>query len=320
MRLYRIALAASLAIVLSTIAPSLAQQKTKLSVGLIKIAGLTSVYAAQQLGYFNEQGLDVDLTFANNGNELLTALQSGKLDISLAIPGVAMRAREVGYKVSLVFQNELSHGKPPDTGALLVKTDSPISSVKQLAGKKVAHSGIGTQAWAAVRYVEQKAGLDVNSVQELELGYGQMPGALQQGLVDAIASVDPFTSAVINAKQGKVISWFYVESVPNQPEGAFWASDDWLAKNAATARKFRIAMDKAHRYLNSHPEDAKKMVAAFTGLKPEQVESMTPIVWNDRVNRPDWQKVSQMLIATGALKQPVDLNALIPAAAVNPGR
>lgn len=320
MRPLRIALVAALALVVCAAAPSVAQQKTKLSLGLIKIAGLTSVYAAQQLGYFNDAGLDVDLTFANNGNELLTALQSGKLDVALAIPGIAMRAREVGYKVGLVFQNECAHGKPPDTGALVVKPDSPITSIKGLAGKKVAHSGIGTQAWAAVRLVEQKAGLDVNSVQELELGYGQMPGALQQGLVDAVAVVDPFTSAILAAKQGKVISWFYVDSVPNQPDGAFWASDDWLAKNSATARKFAAAMDKAHRYLNGHPEDAKKMVAAFTGLRPEQVESMTPIVWNDHVNKADWQKVAQMMIATGVLKQPVDLNALIPAVALNPGR
>ena len=86
-----------------------------------------------------------------------------------------------------------------NTGALIVKADSPITSVKQLAGKKVAHSGIGTQAWAAVADVEMKNGVDPKSVQDLEMSYPQMPGVLAQGLVDAVAAVSPRVGLVLKA-------------------------------------------------------------------------------------------------------------------------
>jgi NitT/TauT family transport system substrate-binding protein len=294
--------------------------RVTLNVGVLKIAALADIYAAQKLGYFDKEGLDVNLTTANNGNDLMTAMQSGKLDIILAIPGVAMRADEKGYDATLVFQNELAHATSPDTGALIVKTDSPITSVKQLAGKKVAHSGIGTQAWAAVVDVEMKNGVDPKAVQDLEVSYPQMPGVLAQGLVDAVAAVDPFTSGILASKQGRVISWFYVDSVPGQPVGAFWASRAWAAKNADVVKRYQAAMHAAVTYMNAHPDDAKKFIADYTGMNADAVHGMTPIRWDDRVNVNAWNAAAKMLVTTHVLDKMPALNELIPAGSVDPGK
>jgi NitT/TauT family transport system substrate-binding protein len=283
-----------------------------------KIAGATDIYIADKLGYFKDQGLHVTYTFAQSGNDMVSALQSGKLDIAMAIPGVAFAAREKGYKLSLIIQNELARDKGPDSGALIVRADSPITSVKQLTGKKVGQVAIGNQVWAAVRVVEQKAGLDVNSVQELEIGFPQMPGALEQGLVDAVAAVEPFTSMMLNSKKGRVISWYYVESVPNQPIGAFWGADDWLAKNPATARKFAAAVHKAIVYLNAHPVETKQYVAEFTGMKPDVVDSMLPIRWNDRVDKAIWARTAQMCVTAGYIKTVLNIDEIVPAWTVRP--
>jgi NitT/TauT family transport system substrate-binding protein len=291
-----------------------------LNVGVLKIAALADIYAAQKLGYFEKEGLDVTLTTASNGNDLMTALQSGKLDIILAIPGVAMRADEKGYDATLVFQNELAHTKSPDTGALIVKSDSPITSVKQLAGKKVAHSGIGTQAWAAVVDVEMKNGVDPKSVQDLEMSYPQMPGVLGQGLVDAVAAVDPFTSGILAAKQGRVISWFYVDSIPGQPIGAFWASKAWAAKNADVVKRYQTAMHAAVVYMNAHPDEAKTFITEYSGMNADAVKNMNPIRWDDRVNLTSWNETAKMLMTTHVLDKMPVLSEMIPASAMDPGK
>ena len=291
-----------------------------LNVGVLKIAALADIYAAQKLGYFDKEGLDITLTTANNGNDLMTALQSGKLDIILAIPGVAMRADEKGYDATLVFQNELSHAKSPDTGALIVKADSPITSVKQLAGKKIAHSGIGTQAWAAVADVEMKNGVDPKSVQDLEMSYPQMPGVLGQGLVDAVAAVDPFTSGILASKQGRVISWFYVDSVPGQPVGAFWASKAWAAKNADVVKRYQTAMHAAVTYMNAHPDEAKTYITEYSGMNADAVKNMTPIRWDDRVNLGSWNETAKMLMTMHVIDKMPVFSDMIPAASMDPGK
>jgi NitT/TauT family transport system substrate-binding protein len=283
-----------------------------LNLGVLKIAGLADVHAAQQLGYFREQGIEVNLTTAGNGNDLMTALQSGKLDITLAIPGVAMQAREKGYNVSMVVQNEVVSNTGPDTGALIVKADSPINSLKDLAGKKVAVVGIGNQGTVATMYTLKKNGVDTTAVQLVEIPPPQMNPVLLQGQVDAISQVEPFTSQILTSGEGRSLSWVLVEALPAMPLGAFWAPDDWLARNSDTAKGFATAIQKAIDYMNANPEEAKKIVADYTGLKPDVVSSMTPIRWNATVNRDNWKKLGDMMVEMGALQKPPDLDQLIP--------
>lgn len=302
----------------ASVAGAQAPAKVALSVGTIKAGGPAVLYAAQQLGYFGDAGLEITITYANNGNDLITALQSGKLDIALAIPGVAMRAHEAGYKVGLLFQVEVAHARPPGSGALIVRNEAGLTTLKQMAGKKIAHAGIGTQAWAAMRFAETKSGLDTSAVQELELGYGQMGGALMQGLVDGVVAIEPFTSAILSNKQTHVLSYFFLDSVPNQPTGGYWANSDWIVKNPQIARNFTASMHKAMVYLLDHPVEAKKLVGDWTGLKPEVLAAMTPINWVDRVNKSDWQKTVQMLVSTGVLKAPINIDEILPAASLNP--
>lgn len=304
-----------------TSSSSLAQQTlAPLNVGVIKIAGLTDVYAGQKLGYFAEQGLEVNVTLANNGQDLLAAQQSGKLDVVLAIPGTAMQARDKGYKVVLVMQNEVAHHNAPDQGALLVKYDGPITSLKQLEGKKIAFGQLSNQQWAGVRVVLQNAGVKMDTVQEIEVPFPQMPGVLQQGLVEAVAALEPFVSAMIASKQARVLSWNYVESVPGQPNGAFWATEEWSAKNRTTIRKFQIAMHKSIVYLTSHPVEAKTLIAEFTGMRAELIANLIPDVWTDRVVRADWEKTMQLMVGAGLIKKTMTFAELVPAYAMNPGQ
>lgn len=295
--------------------------KTEINVGVIKIAGLSDVYAAQKLGYFADQGLDAKLTFATNGQVLLSALESGSLDITLAIPGTAMQARDRGgYRLVLVSQNEVAHVKGPDQGALVVRYSSPITSVKDLAGKKIGYGQIDNQQWAGIHDVLEKAGVDPKSTQELEVPFPQMPAALDRGLVDAVGALEPFVSAMLNAKQGRVIAWNYSDSVPAQPVGAFWATEDWAAKNRATARKFAAAMHASITYLNAHPDVRKKMVEEFTGMQPEQVANLIPDVWSDRVVRSDWEKTMRMMVQNGLISANLKFTDLVPPSAMDPGK
>lgn len=293
---------------------------TPLNLGIIKIAGLTDAYAAQKLGYFAAEGLDVKTTLANNGQILLTGLLAGDFDIVLAIPGTAMQARNRGLMVKLVMQNEVAHAKAPDQGGVLVKADGPITNIKQLEGKKIAYAQISNQQWAGVRYVLEKAGVKPETVQDVEMPYPAMDAALQNGTVDAIAQLEPFLSAALNAKKARVLSWNYVESVPSQPDGAFWATDDWSAKNRPAIVKFQRAMHKAIAYLDVHPEVKKALIAEFTGLPEAMLANLIPDVWTDKVVRGDWEKTMQLMVGAGLIKSTLTFSELVPDYAINPGQ
>jgi NitT/TauT family transport system substrate-binding protein len=305
----------------TTVAGQAQTAKIPLNVGVIKIAALADVYAAQKLGYFADQGLDVTLTVANSGQVLLAGLAAGSPQITLSIPGTAMQARDkAGYKLVLVSQNEIAHLKAPDQSALMVKADGPIASVKDLTGKKIAYGQINNQHWAGIRDILAKNGVDPKSTQDVEIPYSQMGNALDRGLVDAVAADEPFVSTMLDTKRGRVVAWNYVDSVPGQPIGAFWATEDWAAKNPATVRAFRTAMHTAMTYLTAHPDVAANMVAEFTGVQPDAMPHMTMVLWSDRVVRANWEKTIQMMARNGLISPTFKFSDIVPADAVDAGK
>jgi NitT/TauT family transport system substrate-binding protein len=294
--------------------------KIPIRIGIIKITGITVIYAAEKLGYFAEQGLDATLTPATNGQVLLNALGAGDLDFTLAIPGTAMQARDkAGQKVVLVLQNEVAHAQGPDQGAVLARNDSGITSMSQLAGKTIGYLSIGNQYSATVADVLSKHGVDPKSVREVEIPLGQMQGALEKHTVDAVAALEPFVTIIGQAKQTHVLSWNYSESIPSQPVGAFWAMEDWANKNPATVKKFQTAVREATQYLETHPAEKTKLTEEFTGIQSDLLANLIPDLWKNKVVRSDWEKTMKLMVQQNLISSKLTFAELVPANAMDPG-
>ncbi len=290
-------------------------------IGVIKITGITVIYAAQKLGYFAQQGLDATLTPATNGEVLLNALGAGDLDFTLAIPGTAMQARDkAGQKVVLVLQNEVAHAQPPDQGAVLTRIDSGITSMSQLGGKTIGYLSIGNQYSATVHDVLMKHGVDPKTVREVEIPLGQMQGAMEKHTVDAVAALEPFVTIIGDAKQTRVLSWNYTEAVPSQPVGAFWAMEDYANKNPAIVKKFQTAVRAATLYLETHPDDRVKLTEEFTGIQSNLLAHLIPDLWTNKVVRGDWEKMMKMMVDQNLISTKLTFGEMVPANAMDPGR
>ena len=83
--------------------PAVAQgQAPVVKVGTLKMGSLTNVWVAKQAGFFERNGLNVELVEFRNGNEAIAAHQGGSVDILLTIPGTSMAARERGFDLVLL--------------------------------------------------------------------------------------------------------------------------------------------------------------------------------------------------------------------------
>jgi NitT/TauT family transport system substrate-binding protein len=276
---------------------------TKLKVGVLKMAALTDPWIAKQEGMFEKNGLDVELVEFKAGGEAVAAQQSGDVDIILSIPGTAFTAIERGFDLKAIFQNETAQMEGPDSGSMQVLKDSPINAVKDLKGKKVAVSALHSQNTVAVQQLVKAAGLSLDDVQLIEMPFPSQADALKSKQVDAVVTVDPYTTQLTTSGVGKVIAWPNVETIPGQPLGAWFAKSGFVEKNPQVIEAFTTSLKEAIDYLLADPARAKQKVAEYTGLDPALVEQMPLIDWNYEVNKQNWQAVVDMMVESGEMEK-----------------
>ena len=285
---------------------------TTINVGDIRIASQTDAYAAQELGFFEERGLEVNFTYANSGQDIVTALESGQLDVGLAIPGVVMVANAQGFDLVGLVQDQTAHDTPPDTGAILVSPDSDIQALSDLEGTSVAIAATGAnQVYVQVTDVLEDAGVDVSQVNFQEIPFPQMGPVLQQGQVDAVVQVDPFTTSMQVSGTGRPISWFYVESIPGVPLSTYWAKRSWVDENPCLAEAYRAAMVESVEYLRDNPDEARDLIAEFVGLDRALLNEMPLIEWRHEVDPQVWEELGQLYVEQGLLDSPIELESLL---------
>lgn len=292
------------ALAIAAVSPAEAQKLTPLSVGTMKSSSQTPDYYAKKYGIFEKNGLDVKLTEFSNGSNAIAAGQSGAVDIMVAIPGIAMTAKQNGFDLVGLFQIEVAKTAPPDTGSLQVLATSDLNSLKDLAGRKIGVASLSSQNTVSVQTVLKRAGVDVKTVQFIEMPFPAMINALKARHVDAVSLIDPFTTQMLSSGTGRVLSWTYVEAVPGQPTSVWWAKSAFAQQKADTVERFNKSIKEAIDILNANPDKALAEIGAYTGMNPELIKHMPLPSWDYRVNQKTWENVIKMMADSGVLKSP----------------
>ncbi len=301
MRLFQII---GLTVALFMAGPAAAQDQklAPLKVGVLKMAALTNPWTAKERGIFQKNGLDVTLVEFRTGNEAIAAHRGGSVDIILSIPGTAMTAVERGFDLVAIAQNEIAQAKGPDTGSVQVLKDSPYHTLADLAGKKIAVSGLHSQKTVAMQMLFKRAGVDITKLQLIEIPFPSQFDALRSKQVDAIDTVDPYTTQAIATGLGRVIAWDYTDSIPEQPLGAWFAKSTFVKANPKAVEGFTKSIKESIEYMMADPERARAEVVAYTGLPANLVKDMPMIGWDYKVRADKWQAVIDMMIENGELK------------------
>jgi NitT/TauT family transport system substrate-binding protein len=153
-------------------------------------------YIADRMGYFSDEGLDVEFQVIDGSSAAIRQLISGNADAAQVSAGAFLNAVANDQDLKWVFTYQYTN-----VFALAVPTTSEIASVADLKGKKVGISGLAGGEVPLVRAVLRNAGLEEGvDVQLVPVGAGSAltVNALMTGQVDAYSS-DVFDIAAIEA-------------------------------------------------------------------------------------------------------------------------
>jgi NitT/TauT family transport system substrate-binding protein len=215
-------------------------------IGFWPIASGLPLYAGLERGFFKEAGLNVEGVKFASAQQVAEAMVAGRVQGSAN--GTASAALALAEITSpglfkIICSNPSNHKLVLDQ--FVVPKDSPVKSIAELAGKRIA-SGPGIQNVTLAKVILEKNGIADPKVVELPIG--QHVPALAAGQLDAVYTLEPTGTAgrlkgLTRVLENGVIAR-YVLGNPDAP---------WFGGSASVTTAF----------LKESPEDAKKYIAAY---------------------------------------------------------
>ena len=252
-------------------------------------------------------GYGVSWTQFPSGPPLLEALNVGSIDFGIAGETPPIFAQAAG--APLVY---LAYDPPAPQGeAILVPKDSPLKSVADLRGRKVALNKGSNVHYLLVRALEQ-AGLKYTDIQPVFLAPADALAAFSRGAVDAWVIWDPYEAAA-EASTGARILADGTGLVANYQ--FYFSSKKFLAENAAAVDVVLRALDEADDWTKDHIEEVAAQLSPSIGL-PAQVlavslkrESYGIRSINDEVVASQ-QRIADTFLALGLLPKAITVSDL----------
>ncbi|MFC3607213.1 sulfonate ABC transporter substrate-binding protein [Stutzerimonas tarimensis] len=147
-----------------------------------------------------DQGFEVRWTEFPGGPQLLEGLNVGSVDFGVTGETPPVFAQAAGAALLYV-----AHEPPAPSGeAILVPKDSPIRSLSELKGKKIALNKGSNVHYLLVRALES-AGLEYSEIQPVYLPPADARAAFERGSVDAWVIWDPFQAAAEEQLQARTL-------------------------------------------------------------------------------------------------------------------
>jgi NitT/TauT family transport system substrate-binding protein len=286
----------------------------KVNVGVIAIVDVAPIYLGKTKGFFDEAKIELTLTPNQGGAVIVPGVVNGQFQFGFSNVTSLMLAASRGVPVKMVSNGVASTGEQgKDFSAVLVKNDSPIKTAADLVGKNVSVNTLKNIGDTTVRASVRKAGGDAKGVKFTELPLPEMAPALAANRVDAIWVVEPFLT--LAKDQGhRVIASNFVDAAPNMTVATYFTSTQLAQQNPDLVKRFTEAMRKSLEYANSHPDEVRASLAAYTQIQAPVAAKLTLPKWPVAINRESVETLGKMAVDDGLMEKVPDLNALLPSA------
>lgn len=274
-------------------------------------------YAAIELGYFKEEGLDVNLVNGLGADKTMTAVLSGEADIGFMGSEASIYVYNEGNEDYVVNFAQLTQR----AGNFLVGRDpNEEFTWDNVKGKTVIGGRAGGMPEMVFEYILKKQGIDPKADLTIEqnIDFGLTAQAFAAGTGDYTVEFEPGATA-LEKEGGKVVASLGVES-GKVPYTAYSAKKSYIEKHSDIIQSFVKALQKGMDYVNTHtPEEIAKTIQPQ--FKETDLDTITTIVkryydqqtWKDNLifEEESFTLLQDILDAAGELSQRVPYQDLV---------
>ncbi len=216
---------------------------------------------ALERGYFEEEGLDVEMVPFKSASDMIAPLSAGELEVAGGAPSAGLyNALDRDLKLKIVGDKGTN---VPGSGyfSLLVRKDlvdsGEYKGLEDLKGRKIGFTGAGNTTQALVAAGLSSVGIDYSDADITEelLGFPDQVTALNNGSIEAGTVIEPFASKAV--AEGVAVAYPGDEFYPNQQVAVVMYGEQFTSDEPEAAMAFMKAYVRAARDYNDVIENGQ---------------------------------------------------------------
>ncbi len=279
----------------------------------------SAIYAAQEKGYFKDQGLNVKIEMPADTNDPIKLAATGKVDLAISYQNQTILSRSQGIpvvSVAVLVRHSLDQ--------LMMKKSAGIKSPKDLEGKNVGYAS-SELSEATVKTMVEADGGDFSKVKMTDVGWD---------LISSIATdhVDAITGGYINHeyvllnKEGYDMMTIKNSDygVPDNYELVVVSGEKTLHEKKDAIKRFWKAVTKGQEYVKQNPKEGLQVLLDHENdsfpldkeVETKSLQILLPLMEEKGVpfgyqKQESWKKASDWLYKRGVIKKQVNPNDVI---------
>jgi NitT/TauT family transport system substrate-binding protein len=271
------------------------------------------LYVALQKGYYNAEGLDVQLSEGNGAQNVLKALASGNENFGYGPAVAAARAVSQGLPVKVVALYQTSAPM-----AVIAFPDTPLKGPKDIEGKRLAIS-VGETFGDMIRPFTRINNIDLGKVQLIQMDASARTSQFLTRKVDIMSVYLSNELPQIEKRAGVKFNVIKVTDFGLNVLGAsMYVSNAFAEQKPDTVKKLLRATAKGYRDAMADPKAAAKIMASYMAV-PEQSDVLeqqveaTMVTTNAPAGKPiGWQSEADWRANLDLLKETGDIDDIKP--------
>lgn len=220
-------------------------------------------YAAIQLGFFDDQNIEIELSNGQGADKVMAAVLSDNVEIGFAGPEASIYVFNEGKEDHTQVFAQLTQR---DGSFLMAREPDPDFTWEKLRGSHVLSGRKGGVPYMALEYVIRHNGMDPRSdlVMDDSVQFSLMTGAFTGGNGDYATCFEPTASMVEAEGKGYIVA-SVGEAAGEIPYTAYFAKKSYLEKNKDLVQRFTNAVYQGQQWVAEHTaaEVAQAIAPAF---------------------------------------------------------
>ena len=275
-------------------------------------------YVAHGLGYFKEEGLDVNIVLTSGADNVMAAVLSGDAQIGFSGTEATIYVYNGGEKDYVMTFAGLTQ---KDGSFLVSRKKYDNFKLDYLKGKNVIGGRIGGMPEMTFEWALRQNGIDPKKDLTIDtsVAFPAMEGAFIGGNGDFVTLFEPNATSVEKHGYGYVVAYIG-ELGGSVPYTAYNARRSYIMENSDVIKKFTKAVDRGLKYVYEH--DNKDIAKIMLDYFPDTtLEDMVKIVdrykkgeaWkkNITISEEEWKHIQDIMKASSELDEYVSYDKLI---------